>query len=209
MVSFVDFKMLPRKETLVITAIAIINESGFQGLSTREVARREGISESTIFKHFNSKNDLILAILEHFSQYDKAMEESTQMRDLTPKGMILNLVDTYLIYYENYPEITAILQSYNNLLHETELREKVLSISFNRANTIKSLIDKAKEVGEMNSSVDSESLADVILGTIQGIILKWRMKEFNFPLREYALSAVTMIFEAFIIKEGHNENSLK
>lgn len=193
--------MIHRRETLIITAIAIINENGFQGLSTREVARREGISESTIFKHFKSKNDFILAILEHFSQYDKAMMESTLVRDLTPKGMILHLIDTYLIYCENYPEITAILQSYNNLLHEEELKEKVLSISFSRARAIESLIDKSIEVGEMDSTVNSKSLADIILGTIQGIILKWRMKGFDFALREYTFTAVTTILDAFTLKE--------
>lgn len=193
--------MIHRKETLIITAISIINENGFQGLSTREVAKREGISESTIFKHFKSKNDFILAILEHFSQYDKAMMESTLVRDLTPKGMILHLIDTYLIYCENYPEITAILQSYNSLLHEAELKEEVLSISFSRARAVKSLIEKSIEAREIDPKVNSESLTDIILGTIQEIILKWRMMGFDFSLREYTLTAVSAILDAFTLKE--------
>jgi AcrR family transcriptional regulator len=200
MVKKLDPKLIHRKETLIITAIQIIHENGFQGLSTREIARREGISESTIFKHFKSKNELVLAVLEHFSQYDQAMEESILLRDLSPMQRVLHLIDNYLIYYENYPEITAILQSYNNLLHETELRGKVQSISFSRAKAIKSLIDESIKVGEMDSAVNSESLADIILGTIQRIILKWRMKEFDFSLREYTLSSITMILDAFTIK---------
>ncbi|HWQ42004.1 MAG TPA: helix-turn-helix domain-containing protein [Desulfosporosinus sp.] len=53
--------------------IEVIDEQGLQGLTTREVAKKQDISESTIFKHYKSKNELILAVLDYFSQYDQAI----------------------------------------------------------------------------------------------------------------------------------------
>jgi AcrR family transcriptional regulator len=192
-----DLKMIHRRETLVITAIAIIHENGLQGLSTREVAKREGISESTIFKHFDSKNELVLAVLDHYSQYDEAIMKSTIIMDLTAKGKLLHFLDCYLIYYENYPEITAILQSYNNWLHDKELKEKVLSIVREREKNIRYFVDQALTMKEINSMVDSESLVNIITGTFQRCILKWRMQEFVFPLREKTLTSLELIMDAF------------
>jgi AcrR family transcriptional regulator len=192
-----DLKMIHRRETLVITAIAIIHENGLQGLSTREVAKREGISESTIFKHFKSKNELILAVLDHYSQYDEAIMKSTMMWGLTAKGRILHLMDSYLIFYENYPEITAILQSYNNLLHDEELKQKVLSIVRKREKNIKYFVDQALEMHELRPVVNSECLVDVIAGTFQRCVLRWRMQAFAFALREQTLASLEMVLDAF------------
>ena len=83
---------LIHRERLVITAIDLIDEKGFQGLSTREVAKRERISEATVFKHFQSKKELIIAVLRHTSQYDEAIAEATLAKDLNPREMIIHLV---------------------------------------------------------------------------------------------------------------------
>jgi AcrR family transcriptional regulator len=57
-----DNSLLHRRERIILTAIDIINELGIQGLSIREVAKREAIATSSIFSHFKSKNELILAV---------------------------------------------------------------------------------------------------------------------------------------------------
>ncbi|HHY27637.1 MAG TPA: TetR/AcrR family transcriptional regulator [Desulfitobacterium dehalogenans] len=192
-----DINLIHRKESLVIMAISLINEKGFQGLSTREVAKREGVSEATIFKHFKSKHELVLAVLEHSSQYDNALSESALKKDLTPKEKILHLIDSHMTYCENYPEITAIFLAYSGLLHDEELRDKVMDIISRRLKTIQSLIKSSIEIGELNPSVYSESLANIILGMIQQIILEWRMAGFSFSLREYTLTSATMLLDAF------------
>ena len=47
--------ILHRKEQLILTAIEIIDEIGIQRLTTREIAKRQQISEATIFRHFKIK----------------------------------------------------------------------------------------------------------------------------------------------------------
>lgn len=195
-----DSHLIHRKESLVITAISLINEKGLQGLSTREVAKREGVSEATIFKHFKSKNELVSAVLEHSSQYDHALLEAALTKNLTPKEKILHLIDSYITYCENYPEITAILLAYNGLLYEEELKDKVMEIICRRSNVIQSLIHSSIAMGELNPSVHSESLTNIILGMIHELILKWRMAEFSFSLREQTLAAATMLLEAFTMR---------
>ncbi len=43
-------KLLHTKEGLIVSTVGVLSEYGLQGLTTREVAKRQGISESTIFK---------------------------------------------------------------------------------------------------------------------------------------------------------------
>lgn len=190
-------KLLHTKEGLILAAIEVINEYGIQGLTTREVAKRQGISESTIFKHYKNKNELILAVLEHFSQYDQAIIESMKCKDLKPLEAITYFVDSYVTYYENYPEITALILAFEGLMREPELIDMVKSIFNNRISNIQVLIEEAKQAGEFQVDVDSETLTDIIIGLERVIILKWRISNYNFSLKAYTLSTLKTVLDVF------------
>jgi AcrR family transcriptional regulator len=42
-------------------------DKGTRGTTTREVADRAGVNEATLFRHFGTKGQLLLAMLEHYS----------------------------------------------------------------------------------------------------------------------------------------------
>jgi len=187
--------------------IEVISEQGLQGLTTREVAKRQGISESTIFKHYNTKNELILAVLEYFSQYDQAIIESLGLKEFKPIEAITFFVEAYVTYYENYPEITAITLSYEGLMREAELCAVVKRIFTKRVNTIQSLIEDAKRQNEILKDVDTESLVDLIIGLERVVILRWRLENCSFSLKEHTLTALKMLLDVFKIKNGTNASS--
>lgn len=52
-----------RKRKIVQTAVALFSQKGFSGTTTRELARKAGISEALLFRHFPDKKKLYQAIL--------------------------------------------------------------------------------------------------------------------------------------------------
>lgn len=195
--------ILHRKERLVLSAVEVIDELGYRGLTTREVARREGVTEATLFRHFKTKNELLLAVLEHYSQYDADIMASTKLRNMSPIDAITYFVNSYVEYYENYPAITAITQEFGTFSADPNLSGKTRGILATRIEHIKGLIEDAQRKGEIQSTVHSEKLADVIWGFCRYVCLKWRFNEYKFPLKEYALSTLDMILMAHrITKEG-------
>jgi AcrR family transcriptional regulator len=188
--------ILHRKERLIITTIEIIDELGIQGLSTREIARRQGVSEATLFRHYKSKNELLSAVLDYFSQFDDDIFLSTSLKKLKPIDAIIFLITSYSEYYENYPAITSIMQVFDVLRCEADLNDKVKSILIKRYSFIKQLIDEAKEKGEFSKVIDSEDAADIINGLCREICLKWRLENRTFSLRDRTLSALRMFIEA-------------
>ncbi|MCO5388746.1 TetR/AcrR family transcriptional regulator [Desulfosporosinus sp.] len=192
-------KLIHTKESLILSTIEVISEKGLQGLTTREVAKRQGISESTIFKHYKSKNELIVAVLEYFSQYDQAIIESLKLRDYTPIEAITYFVEAYVTYYENYPEITAITLSCEGLMCEPELNAVVYNIFIKRFNSVKSLITEAKHKKVLAKEVDPGSMADLIIGLERASVLRWRMDNYNFSLKDHTLSALKMLLDAFAL----------
>ncbi|WP_437734348.1 TetR/AcrR family transcriptional regulator [Sorangium sp. So ce1335] len=51
------------QKKIVDAAVAAFAEQGFNGTATRDIARRAGVAEATIFKYFPSKRDLLLGVL--------------------------------------------------------------------------------------------------------------------------------------------------
>lgn len=192
-----DHLSISRKETIILTAIEEIDKYGIQAVSTREIAKKLGVSERIIFKHFPKKSDLILATLEYFSQYDDALIETTLVRKMSPREAIIYFFEAYAIYYENYPVITAIGQSYDILRSDPYLSEKVKSILAKREECILNQIEEAKRKGIISVHIDSEGLTDILLGAFSRTCLKWRMGNESFSLRERSRVVIKMILDKF------------
>jgi len=190
-------KLLHRKESVILTTIEIIDELGIQGLSTREIARRQGISEGTLFRHFKTKNDIILDVLDYFSKYDADIFQTVEMKKLGAKDAINFVVDSYVSYYENYPAITAVTQIYEVLFREPDFAEKINKILAGRSSFFQQVIKAGQLSGEFRPDIDAEAMADVIDGTCTVICLRWRMNDCGFPLRETTMAALQMILKVF------------
>src|SRR5262245_21116871 len=53
-----------RSQAIVKVALGLFARHGFDGVTTRRIARAAGVSEALLFKHFPDKHSLYRAILE-------------------------------------------------------------------------------------------------------------------------------------------------
>jgi AcrR family transcriptional regulator len=189
--------LLHRKEYLVLTTIDIIEELGIQGLTTREIAKRQNVSEATIFRHYKNKNELLLAVLDYYIQFDTDIFQSIRMTNLTPMDAIRYYVMEYAEYYQNYPAITAITQIYDVLRYAPELEQKIKEIQQNRTKMLQELIDVAKGAEDIPEEYDSRMIAVMILGFIREICLNWRLEQYNFSFRERTRASLDLFLKAF------------
>lgn len=194
-------KLLSRKISIILATIDVIDEFGISNLSTREVARRVGISEPAIFRHFKTKGDLLLAVLDHFANYDNDIMLSIKAKELRPLEAISFFIEVYATYYENYPAITAITQNYEVLRCDPYLSQKIQGIFSTRKNFMAEMIKKAQTDGEIIESANYEGLSTTIMGISREYCLSWRMNGYVFSLKERILSTINMILEAFKVKE--------
>ena len=64
---------LTKKQQLIDVAIQMFCEGGFHATGIDKILKKSGISKKTMYAHFRSKDDLILAALD---QYDKDFREN-------------------------------------------------------------------------------------------------------------------------------------
>ena len=192
--------LLHRRESIIISTIEVLNEVGLQNLSTKLIAKREGVSEGTLFRHFKSKTEIIIAVIDHFSQFDNAIIETSMRRELSPSETIRHFVCSYAEYYENYPAITSLIQAYDSLMRDPKLSDKVKLIINKRSNFIIEIVKEGQKNGTIKSNISSELLEDLITGGSREICLKWRMTKFNFSIKDRTLEMLDMLLNAFLEK---------
>ncbi len=189
--------LLHRKDALVLTAIDIIEELGIQGLTTREIAKRQSVSEATIFRHYKNKNDLLLAVLDYYIQFDTDIFQSVRLSNLEPMDAIRYSMMEFAEYYQNYPAITAIAQLYDVLRYEPDLKDKIVQIQHNRTEMLQQLVDAAQKSGDLLDVPDSEMIAVMIIGLLREINLNWRLYKYSFSLKDRTRESLDIFLHAF------------
>lgn len=61
-------KGTPRQEEILDHTLALVREEGLAGVTVRRVADRVGFSEAAVYRHFPSKQDLLLALMDRFGR---------------------------------------------------------------------------------------------------------------------------------------------
>lgn len=102
-------ELTEKQKKIIVSAIESFAEKGYSATSTSEIAKKAGVAEGTIFRHYKTKKDLLLAIVapvmakfvapfiikdlkkvldqdyEHFEDFLKAMLENR--RDFLVKNL--------------------------------------------------------------------------------------------------------------------------
>ncbi len=55
-----------KQQRVIEAALEVFAERGFAGASTSEIAKRAGVAEGTIFRHYKTKKDLLIGVVAPF-----------------------------------------------------------------------------------------------------------------------------------------------
>lgn len=170
-----------------------MDELGIQGLSTKEIAIRQGVAESALYRHFRSKDEILLHILEYFSQFDQSIAATVQESHGTARDTLLRLGQMHAEYYENYPAITAVCFYYTSFLNNPPTAQLSLEIHRRRVACFQQLVQHGQEQGEFSSVFSSEELGDVLYAYFMFAINKWRIEQYTFSLKQSVLTTFKKI----------------
>ncbi|MEK3979530.1 TetR/AcrR family transcriptional regulator [Psychrobacillus sp. FSL K6-2836] len=60
---FDDEKLTDKQKKIILAAIDTFSEKGYAATSTSEIAKKAGVAEGTIFKHYKTKKTLLISIV--------------------------------------------------------------------------------------------------------------------------------------------------
>ena len=171
-----------RQKQIIDVTISLIAERGIQNLTTKNISEKIGISEAAIYRHFNSKLEILLTLLDNFEYRFNNIIEKIETDD---SSNLKKLEKFYLSRCKEFaanPSISKVIFSEEIFQNEKLLADKVITIMQTHQKTIMYIVSKARENGEITSKIPSEHITRIIMGSLRLTVTKWRMSNFSFDL---------------------------
>ena len=83
------------RERILTAAYELFSRRGIRAVGTDEVIERAGVARATLYRHFATKNDLVLAVLQRREEVwtHGLIEEQSRQRGDTPEEQLLAIFD--------------------------------------------------------------------------------------------------------------------
>lgn len=171
-----------RKSEIVETTLRLADKVGPDRLSTDDIARGVGISQAAIFRHFPSKIDLWTAVATRIGEKFQQRWFAIEQAGAKPIVQLRELLLGQLKLIQLTPAIPAILLS-----RELHVENKILRTIFwqfmqQLLGRVERLIVAGQREGIYRNDVEAKDAAFLMIGLIQGLVLRWSLSGRAFDL---------------------------
>jgi TetR/AcrR family transcriptional regulator, fatty acid metabolism regulator protein len=171
-----------RQEEIMDQAVLLIAHSGIQGLTVRNLAKAIGVSEPALYRHFDSKTDILLGILDRFDRASQGMRTTLSSENSPGLEQLKFFLEASLSRFQQRPEITAVIFAEEIFQNEPRLTEKVADIMRKHQASLLALLTGGQACGTIRDDVPAEGLTLLIQGSIRLLVSRWRMANYGFDL---------------------------
>lgn len=173
-----------RQFEIIDTAINIIAERGIQGLTIKNLAKEIGISEPGIYRHFESKTDILLALLANFEEMLSVMDQSAKAKEENTLDKIKFLFSRIVDIFSEEPGRISVVFSEEIFKNDPKLKEKIVHIMNDKISSLGDILLEGQRKGEIRKDIDHYTLAMIIVGSLRLMVKKWDMTNQTVNLRE-------------------------
>lgn len=171
-----------RQQQIMDESIKIIDEKGIQGLTIKNLSKAIGISEPGIYRHFESKTEILLSILNNFKEMAGML--SGLMKDF--EGTAIEKIDfmfsRMLDMFSETPSMISVIFSEEIFKNEELLKLKITEVLNMHAQTIEYIIAKGQENNNTRKDIEVKTLALIIMGSLRLLVKRWDLNNHNFDL---------------------------
>ena len=162
---------LTRKRILAAAEL-VFSRDGFQGATTREIARQAGVNEVTLFRHFRTREELLRATLDQgCATFEALVEQSDEVwKDRLPEGLEHYVHEMYSVVRQREALVRAFV-SEARILPES-IRSALREFMEQRKARLVARLKKAQELGLVRKDVDLSAASDLIRDSIHSAILR-------------------------------------
>jgi TetR/AcrR family transcriptional repressor of nem operon len=159
--------MLTTKQKAVIEAKKLVGLNGYHGFSFQHIADNLGIKKPSLFAHFDSKEDLGLALLSDYKERIRTWSEG--IADLEPKAKMMAFFDLFIKLSadgNSYCPIASLSAEMNNL--PDSMKENLLEIFQYRIQWLSKTIEEGQKAGNFKKTIKAKVMADFIYCLVIG-----------------------------------------
>jgi AcrR family transcriptional regulator len=181
------------QQRLEQAVLDIFSQNDFHKANIRDVAKLAGVSFTTIYKHYGSKERLVFAFVDVWlgELTDRIFDHLQGIQDL--KELMRKVLWLQLDYYERHPGLARIifmtLPMKTWMADETFQQKKMINLYLE-------VMRNGQREGILNNRVRAGVLLDFMLGTVQRAFVMWVQRGQEGRLTDQTNMLFAMIWRA-------------
>ena len=169
-------KFSERQIEIMDAAIKRIDCCGIQELTIKNLAADINLSEAALYRHFKSKNDILLGLLTYFTMELKDRVSATIADKEKSASEILRIIFiTQLNTFVKNPAIVSVIFSEGIFQFNKELSDKVSLMMKLMQTNIGEVVKRGQDEGVYNSLLGVTATTTIIMGSMRMVVLKWKL----------------------------------
>jgi AcrR family transcriptional regulator len=171
-----------RQREIMDAAVEIIAEEGIQRLTTKNLSKRIGITEPALYRHFDNKLAILVAILEHFSEWSRGVLQQIVSSDRSPDEKLRELFRRHTAWFMESPAKSGVLFAEEIFKDPRELTEATMRTMGTAEGYLRTILEEGISAGVFRGDVPVEHLALTAMGSLRLLVTRWRMNGYRFDL---------------------------
>jgi TetR/AcrR family transcriptional repressor of nem operon len=187
------------RDRLIAISIEAMSIKGFNNTGIAEILAVAKVPKGSFYHYFKSKDELGLAIIEHYGQQLRAgLSDHLANTKGSALERLRSYFETILAYFEG--KVGSCNCLLGNLGQELSMQNAVMRDAIfvhYRAleNVIADCLRQAKAEGELGSHQDEQLLAKMFFANWEGCLVRARLEQSEQPLRDLIYLYFSVIFK--------------
>ena len=193
--------LLSKREQLIHTALELFSRRGFHATGIDLIAKQSGITKRTLYAHFGSKDELVIATLRHLDEQLRSyFLKHINSASADPKQRLLSVFDAagYWFSDDNFFGCTFI----NAIGEYAETNDTIRQVCAEYKRLSRELI---KGLCEQAGAPDPQKLADELSLILEGAIVTAQVSP-QLNAADIAKRAATVLIEQALSKAGSSNS---
>lgn len=184
-----------RQFEIIEAAGNILTQSGVSGLTIKNLAKEMKFSESAIYRHFSSKEKIIIALLKYLaSDMDERFTRAIK-DDLSTENKFKILFQNQFLFFNDSPHFVVAVFS-DGLLEESDtINDCIRKIMAVKMKHLKPIIEAGQKEKIFKKDIPVEDMMHIIMGTFRLQMYKWRVGNFQFDIQKGGDSMIKSILK--------------
>lgn len=167
---------------IVQAAIQVIARQGYEKLTTKNLANSLGVSDASLYRHFDSKKELIKMILRYFEELSYDVIQGIKAQNLDPLDRIRRFVNSRYEMFEKQPDLAMVMFSEELFKNDPSFEQHYMSIMHIHRDEVLGFITEGQQQGTICSKVDPMHIFRMVVGSMRLLVTQWNLSSHGFVL---------------------------
>ncbi len=182
-----------RQASLIEAALALAAEHCPADVTTAQLAQAIGVTQGAVFRHFESKEAIWLAVFEDTSTRMLALLHQAAAEQTDAVNALQAVFEAHVAFVIAHPGMPRLMFQELQHARETPLKAGVGRVMGAYRQLLLGLLERAQAEGQLAPGTDVMSAAVLFVGAIQGLVIQGLVSGSMDPVRARAPGVFSLL----------------